>query len=216
MRDVDVVIVGAGPAGCATAINLAPFQRVLVIERRVEVAPRVGESLVPAARRLFADMGLLESFLQEQHEPWYGNRSVWGNSEPEERDFLRDPDGHGWHLDRPRFESWLRALAQERGAELLSPATLDCLQRSDEKWFVRLKTDEIPIEVTARFVIDAGGHSAPVIRKLGPHQVCFYFEPHPAWEKEHQLCRSVNLLSDGSAYASLEDHRSLLYRLNNS
>jgi cyclic pyranopterin phosphate synthase len=54
----------------------------------------------------------------------------------------------------------------------------------------------------------------PVIRKLGRHQVCFYFEPHPSWEKEHKLCRSVNLLSDGSVYASLEDHRSLLFRLN--
>lgn len=167
MRNVDVVIVGAGPAGAVTAINLAPFQRVFLVERRVEIAPRVGESLVPAARRLFADMGLLESFLHEQHEPWYGNRSVWGSSEPEERDFLRDPDGHGWHLDRPRFESWLRALAQERGAELLSPATLDSLQRSDEKWLVRLKTDENPVEVTARFIIDAGGQSAPVARKLG-------------------------------------------------
>jgi cyclic pyranopterin phosphate synthase len=54
----------------------------------------------------------------------------------------------------------------------------------------------------------------PVIRRIGRYQVCFYFEPHPAWEKEHRLCRSVNLLSDGSVYASLEDHRSLLYRLN--
>lgn len=167
MRDVDVVIVGAGPAGAVTAINLAPFRRVLVVERREEVAPRVGESLVPAARRLFADMGLLESFLREQHEPWYGNRSVWGSSETEERDFMRDPDGHGWHLDRRRFEFWLRALAQERGAELLSPATLDALQRSDEKWLVRLKTDANAIEVTARFVIDAGGQSAPLVRKLG-------------------------------------------------
>lgn len=167
MSEVDVVIIGAGPAGAVTAINLAPFQRVRLVERRAEVAPRVGESLVPAARRLFADMGLLESFLREQHEPWYGNRSVWGSSKVEERDFLRDPDGHGWHLDRPRFESWLRALAQERGAELLSPATLDGLQRSDEKWLVRLKTDKNPIEVTARFVVDAGGQSAPVVRKLG-------------------------------------------------
>lgn len=167
MRDADVVIIGAGPAGAVTAINLAPFQRVLLVERRAEVAPRVGESLVPAARRLFADMGVLKSFLQEQHEPWYGNRSVWGRSESEERDFLRDPDGHGWHLDRPRFETWLRALAQERGAALLSPATLDSLQRSNEKWLVRLKTDTNPVEVTARFVIDAGGQSAPLVRKLG-------------------------------------------------
>jgi 2-polyprenyl-6-methoxyphenol hydroxylase-like FAD-dependent oxidoreductase len=95
VSEADVVIVGAGPAGAATAINLAPFQRVVLVERRAEVPPRVGESLVPAARRLFADMGLLERFLEEQHEPWFCNRSVWGSSEPEEKDFLRDPDGPG-------------------------------------------------------------------------------------------------------------------------
>jgi flavin-dependent dehydrogenase len=115
VREADVVIVGAGPAGAVTAINLAPFRRVVLVERRAEVVPRVGESLVPAARRLFADMGLLERFIDEQHEPWYCNVSVWGREEPEEKDFMRDPDGPGWHLDRRRFESWLRSVAIERG-----------------------------------------------------------------------------------------------------
>jgi pyruvate-formate lyase-activating enzyme len=53
----------------------------------------------------------------------------------------------------------------------------------------------------------------PAILRLGSFQVCYYYEPDPAWEKEHRQCRSINLLSDGSAYASLEDHRSLLFRL---
>jgi len=56
----------------------------------------------------------------------------------------------------------------------------------------------------------------PAIRRLGERQVCYYYEPHPNWEKEHQLCRSINLLSDGSAFASLEDHRSRLFRLSTS
>jgi MoaA/NifB/PqqE/SkfB family radical SAM enzyme len=56
----------------------------------------------------------------------------------------------------------------------------------------------------------------PAIRRIGDFQVCYYYEPEPAWEKEHQLCRSINLLSDGSAYASLEDHRSRLFQLNAS
>jgi cyclic pyranopterin phosphate synthase len=54
----------------------------------------------------------------------------------------------------------------------------------------------------------------PEIRRIGGATVCFYYEPDPDWEKENRLCRSINLLSDGSVYASLEDHQSLLYRLN--
>ncbi len=54
----------------------------------------------------------------------------------------------------------------------------------------------------------------PLIRLLDDKKVCFYYEPDPVWEKENQLCRSINLLSDGSVYASLEDRRSLLYRQN--
>ncbi len=56
----------------------------------------------------------------------------------------------------------------------------------------------------------------PAIRRIGRFQVCYYYEPEPTWEKEHQLCRSINLLSDGSAYASLEDRRSRLFQLNAS
>jgi len=56
----------------------------------------------------------------------------------------------------------------------------------------------------------------PAIRRLGDRQVCYYHEPHPHWEKEHRLCRSINLLSDGSAYASLEDQRSRLFQLSSS
>jgi cyclic pyranopterin phosphate synthase len=53
----------------------------------------------------------------------------------------------------------------------------------------------------------------PVIRRIEEVQICFYREPTPQWELENRLGRSTNLLSDGRVYASLEDERSLLYRL---
>jgi MoaA/NifB/PqqE/SkfB family radical SAM enzyme len=53
----------------------------------------------------------------------------------------------------------------------------------------------------------------PCVRRLRGVRACYYHEPSPAWELEHRLCRSSNLLSDGSVYASLEETRSLLYRL---
>ena len=56
----------------------------------------------------------------------------------------------------------------------------------------------------------------PAIRRIGDFQVCHYHEPDPAWELEHQLCRSVNLLSDGTMFASLEDQSSRLFRLSSS
>ena len=53
----------------------------------------------------------------------------------------------------------------------------------------------------------------PEIRRVDGLQVCYYHEPTPFWERSNGICRSANLLSDGSVYASLEDRRSLLYRL---
>lgn len=163
MRDADVLILGAGPAGATAALNLAPSRRVVLVERRVEPPQRIGESLPPVARRLFADMGLLESFLAEPHEPCHANRFVWGSNEVRETDFLRDPDGHGWHLDRVRFERWMRDIARDRGAELIAPATIEHIERDGDRWRVHLGADVVRV----RAVVDAAGRAAPLARKLG-------------------------------------------------
>jgi cyclic pyranopterin phosphate synthase len=53
----------------------------------------------------------------------------------------------------------------------------------------------------------------PVVRHVDGRQVCYYHEPTPDWEQENRLCRSSNLMSDGTVYASLEDRSSRLFRL---
>ena len=129
--------------------------------------PRIGEALPPAARRLLADMGLLEGFLTEGHTPCYGNRAVWGVGTPVVTDFIHDPDGHGWHLDRARFDRWLRLVAVARGARLLAPARLNAIRRGDGCWNVQLATDRGLADLSAAFAIDAGGRAAPLARRLG-------------------------------------------------
>lgn len=162
-----MLVVGAGPAGATAALNLASARRVALIDLRAEPRPRLGESLPPAARRLFADMGIWNSFVAGGHPACYGNHAVWRSAEPFETDFLRDPDGHGWHIDRAHFDLWLRRIAVERGATLIAPCQLSSIHWDGNCWHAKVATFERPIELIARVVIDASGRASPVARSLG-------------------------------------------------
>jgi flavin-dependent dehydrogenase len=165
--EVDVVVVGAGPAGSVAALNLAPTRSVLLIEQRPAGLVRVGESLPPAAGRLLADMGLLDAFLAEGHEPAYGNRAVWGSHIASETDFLRDPNGHGWHLDRARFDAWLRRKAVERGAMLIMPGRAAAIGEDGRCWRLHVSSERGTVNIAAHMIVDAGGRTAPFARRFG-------------------------------------------------
>ena len=152
----DAVVVGAGPAGAAFALNLAPFQRVLLLEKRAAPALRPGESLPAAARRLLHDMGLWDAFLNQGHRPCHLIRSIWGNNEALEQDAMRDLDGHGWYLDRARFEGWLQRVAQERGAALLTESRLLALRwMPDSGWRLDVQRQGKSFRVHARRLVAA-------------------------------------------------------------
>lgn len=165
MADIDVLIIGAGPAGAAAALALAGRRRCLLIDRRVGAGARVGENLPAAARRILADLGMLDTFLAQGHAPCHGQLSRWGGDQLVERDSLRDPHGGGWHLDRARFDALLRDGAVARGTKLRAPVELAGVeQRPDGGWNVKLAGAD---PITADILIEAGGRTAPLARLLG-------------------------------------------------
>ncbi|HEX6376130.1 MAG TPA: tryptophan 7-halogenase [Allosphingosinicella sp.] len=166
--DADVAIIGAGPAGAAAAIALAPAHRVVLIDRLAAPGDRIGETLPGAARRLLDALGAWPGFEAAGHSPCHARRSVWGAAEPVELDGFRDPDGPGWRLDRRAFEAGLRAEAQARGARLIAPAAARAATRDGSGWRVALAGAGT---VTARAIVDAGGRGSRLLRAEGGRRV---------------------------------------------
>ncbi|GAB4210759.1 MAG: tryptophan 7-halogenase [Roseiflexaceae bacterium] len=166
----DIVVLGGGPAGAAAALALARTgcYRVLLVERSAYDAPRIGETLSPGARNLLIYLGVWEQFLADGHQPAFGTMAAWGSPELFARDFIFTPFGHGWHLDRQRFDAMLARTAEAAGASLWCNTLLHgCAPGPGGGWRLYLRRNGAPVGLSARCVLDAGGRAAGLARRLG-------------------------------------------------
>lgn len=154
--NVDVAIAGGGPAASAAAIALRRHGLTCaIVERGDGSGEKVGESLAPAAKPLLAALGL--DLARDGHLPCHGHRSIWGSNTPVEMPFDLSPYGHGWHLDRRKFEERLAEIADV--PRLMNTHIIDV----EPRWRVTTNGETI----TADFLIDATGRRAAIARRLG-------------------------------------------------
>ena len=149
------------------ALQLAGRRSVLLLDRKTTFGPQIGESLHPDGHRLLAELGLLRSMNDQGHAAYHANRSVWGSDRPVDMDFLRHPDGAGWHLDRARFDLWLRDNAVARGATIATGARINRIARDAGQWRIEFSDRMGCHEVGASIIVDGGGRKSPIARSLG-------------------------------------------------
>ena len=172
-RSFDVLILGGGPAGVAAAIPLARSgHRVAILERSQPDAVRFGETLPPGARPLLHRLGVWEAFQEDAHLASPGIISAWESDRPYENDFIYNPYGNGWHLDRVRFDRTLVAAAGRAGAEVFRPARIrSCVRTADSGWLLQYEYGGEVREIAATFLIDATGRPAWLARQQGASRI---------------------------------------------
>src|ERR1700735_1659026 len=87
-RQVDVVLMGGGPAGSATALLLGKAGLSTLILNPAPKYSRLGETLPAAAAPLLRHLGVWNSFCEQDPSRLGGLASAWGGSNLECRDLF--------------------------------------------------------------------------------------------------------------------------------
>ncbi|UUU38845.1 NAD(P)/FAD-dependent oxidoreductase [Streptomyces sp. NBC_00162] len=164
--DADVLIAGAGPAGCAAAIVCAAGGlRTVLADRAAGPRARPGEALHPGVESLLRRL-VPEGFdrvVGARHE---GISVGWGRA-PSFEPFGRDPDGpwRGFQVDRQGLDALLLERARGLGVDV-RPSCRVLAPLLDGDAVVGAHTREAG-PIRARTVIDATGSARWLGRALG-------------------------------------------------
>ncbi|WP_227871720.1 FAD-dependent monooxygenase [Flavobacterium kingsejongi] len=162
-------MVGAGPAGLATALALQQYGiYCTIIDNHPEHVVKPGESLPPNANAILNTLGIETLLESPNHNHYVGNTVVWGDGTVRSRYFMNEPYGNGRHLNRIAFETELRNTVQQHNIPLFLDYRLTNITEQEEQLFLNCTTPDGTVRtLKAGFVVDCSGRAAIVAKKMG-------------------------------------------------
>lgn len=162
----DLIVVGAGPSGCAAAISAAlAGLRVTVLEIASKTRLHPGETLHPGVEPIFRQLGVWDALLDCGFHRHHG---IWRESESGSRIFEpygRDEAGPwlGFQVDRAKLDHIFRARVTDLGGKIEIIPGLDCLL-NHEAAVAGVSADHRAFH--APFVLDASGRHSWLAAQL--------------------------------------------------
>ncbi|MFM0297958.1 MULTISPECIES: NAD(P)/FAD-dependent oxidoreductase [Paraburkholderia] len=166
---VDVVIIGAGPAGAVAAALLRKAGRsVLVLERQHFPRFSIGESLLPQSMAYLEEAGMLQAVVEAGFQYKNGAHFVY-RDQSSAFDF-RDKHSPGWgttyQVERAVFDDILIRCAAEQAADVRFGHTVRAVHTGATPLVDVVDEADYAYQVEARFVFDASGFGRVLPRLL--------------------------------------------------
>lgn len=169
-EQVDVLIIGAGPAG-SVAAGLLRKRGIGVLVLEKETFPRfsIGESLLPQSMAYIEEAGMLQAVVEAGFQ--YKNGAAFARGERYTEFDFRDKFSAGWgttyQVQRARFDDVLIREAQKQGAEVRFRHQVTAVDAEGEQPRVTVRgADGNVYGVQARFLLDASGFGRVLPRLL--------------------------------------------------
>ena len=175
----DVAVVGAGPAGSASALHLARRGwRVILLDKATFPRDKpCAEYLSPPAENLLRELGVMDHLEALHPGRLRGFRIFAPNGSSFQADFAatRDAGGRsyfetGLAIPRLTLDALLVRAARDAGVELSLGWRLANLERREDFWKLTPVTESESGVVQARLLLAADGVHSTVARRLGLHQ----------------------------------------------
>ena len=176
----DVIIIGGGPAGSSSALNLLNLGlKPIIIESDQFPRFHIGESLTTECVDALTRLGLKADIERLRPARKKGVRIFSGH--PQNSFYVGA--GDAWQVERAGFDKLLLDTAIARGASIIKGQAFELI-REDDQWIVQVKrADGKPEKLRARFLIDASGQkrfsyrqgfTSTLIEGNYAHQIAFF------------------------------------------
>jgi flavin-dependent dehydrogenase len=164
LEPLDVVVIGAGPAGTTAARLLASWGHTVVLVGRGASRRQLAESLPPSCTKLFERIGIRPALDSAGFVHATGNTVQWAGRERRVEYF--DTGTYGYQVPRGELDALLLSAATRTRALVHREAIAREIDRVGDVWSVSIDaTDGTRDVIRARCLLDCSGRAGVLARR---------------------------------------------------